>query len=147
MKTNFFGRCASLAFGILLISLTACKPPTAATPERETEGPSIQAQKAVTGVGKQGQSLKDNEGIAKVISGPAAALINFKQKAVFEIQIPQALNLFQGLEGRLPKSHQEFMEKIVTANRIQLPELPAGAVYRFNTEKGELWVYPEDEAP
>ena len=105
------------------------------------------AQKAVAGVGKQGQSLRNDTGVAKMISGPAAALFNVKQKAVLEIQIPQALQLFQATEGRLPKSHEEFMEKIVTANNLVLPELPSGAVYRFNTDKGELWVYPKDELP
>jgi hypothetical protein len=107
----------------------------------------ILAQKAVAGVGKQGQKLNQHSDAQKIISGPAAALINFKQKAVLEIQIPQALQFFKASEGRMPKSHDEFMTKIVEANRLQLPELPEGAVYRFNTEKGELWVYPENEAP
>lgn len=105
------------------------------------------AQKATTGVGKQGQSLKDNTGVGGMISGPVSAMFQTKQKVVFEIAIPQALNLFQALEGRMPKSHEEFMEKIITANRIQLPELPEGQVYRFNVEQKELWVYPETDAP
>ena len=78
---------------------------------------------------------------------PAIALSNVKQKAVLEIQVKQAVDLFRASEGRYPSSHEEFMEKCVTPNRIQLPELPAGAVYHFNSEKGELWVYPEDEVP
>ena len=82
-----------------------------------------------------------------MFSGPASALFNVQQKAVLEIQIPHALQLFEATEGRLPKSHEEFMEKIVKANNLVLPELPEGAVYKFDTEKGELWVYPEDEVP
>ena len=115
-------------------------PPPPAAPE-------VVAQKAVAGVGKQGQSLRNETGVGKMISGPASALFNVKQKAVLEIQIPHALQLFQATEGRLPKSHEEFMEKIVTANNLVLPELPEGAVYKFDVEKGELWVYPAGEVP
>ncbi len=105
------------------------------------------AQKATAGVGKKGKSLADNTGISKMISAPASAFFNFEQKAVLDIQIPQAINLFKATEGRFPKSHEEFMQKIIEANRLALPVLPAGMVYRFDSEKGELWVYPENEVP
>ena len=105
------------------------------------------AQKAAVGVGKQGQSLEDNTGVSGMVSGPVSALFKVKQGMVFDVAIPQAMQLFQASNGRVPNSHEEFMEKIISANRIQLPELPQGQVYRFNVEKNELWVYPEDEAP
>ncbi len=129
-----------------LVAGIGCSPttPTASAPATPT---TVTAQKAVAGVGKKGQSLNDNTGIARAITAGPATLLNFQQKAVLDIQIPQALQLFNATEGRLPKSHEEFMQKIVEANRLVLPELPAGGVYRFNTEKGELWVYPEAEAP
>ncbi|GIW97593.1 MAG: hypothetical protein KatS3mg111_0926 [Pirellulaceae bacterium] len=117
------------------------------TQAKSSSAPLQTAQKAVAGVGMGGQRLADHTEAQKIISGPVAQLRNFQQRAVFEIQIPQALQLFQATEGRLPRSHGEFMEKIVRANRLQLPELPPGIVYRFNVEKGELWVYPEEEAP
>lgn len=121
----------------------AAPPPAVTAPE----APAVVAQKAVAGVGKQGQKLREHSDVAKIISGPAAALINVKQKAILEIQVPHALQLFQATEGRMPKSHDEFMEKIVQFNQLTLPELPDGAVYHFNTELGELWVYPENEVP
>lgn len=121
----------------------AAPPPAATAPE----APAVVAQKAVAGVGKQGQKLREHSDVAKIISGPAATLINVRQKAILEIQIPHALQLFQATEGRMPKTHEEFMEKIVQFNQLTLPELPAGAVYHFNTELGELWVYPENEVP
>ena len=136
-----------LLVGMALLSALGCAPtPTAppATAENPTE---VIAQQALAGVGKQGQSMQDHSDLQKIISGPAIALFNFKQKAVLEIQVPQALNLFRASEGRFPKSHEEFMQKIVEANRLVLPELPEGAVYHFNSEKGELWVYPENEVP
>lgn len=132
---------ATVAFG-----LAGCGDNAADPTETSAEAPvnATVAQRATAGVGKQGQSLKDRPDI---IAGPVKVLFKVKQKAVLDIQIPQALQLFNALEGRMPNSHTEFMQKIVEANRLVLPELPEGAVYRFNTEKGELWVYPVDEAP
>lgn len=120
---------------------------TATPPAAEVEQPPVVAQKAVAGVGKEGQSLKDNTGVAKIISGPASALFDVKQRAVLEFQIPPLVQMFKASEGRFPKSHEEFMTKIVDSNRLVLPELPAGAVYHFDSSKGELWVYPEGEVP
>lgn len=139
--TGYFG-CGLLGW---MLGCGPTAPPPAPAPPPPAQD--VVAQKAVAGVGKKGQSLRNDTGVAKMISGPASALFNVQQKAVLEIQIPHALQLFQATEGRLPKSHEEFMEKIVTANNLVLPELPAGAVYKFDTEKGELWVYPEAEVP
>ena len=104
--------------------------------------PAGEAQKAAVGVGIRGDSLRNEEGIGEMIAAPAVALFNTRERVVFEIQIPQALQLFQALEGRLPKSHDEFMSKIVKANSIQLPELKPGMKYNFRPDVGELWVEP-----
>lgn len=132
--------------GLLTLTAVGCGDSVQAPADATAEAPinTTVAQKATAGVGKQGQSLEDEPDI---IAGPVKVLFKVKQKAVLDIQIPHALQLFKGLEGRMPNSHTEFMQKIVEANRLVLPELPEGAVYRFNTEKGELWVYPVDEAP
>ncbi|MCR9292598.1 MAG: hypothetical protein NXI32_07755 [bacterium] len=136
-----------LSTACLLCALTACQPNKSTPSQSTAEQPSIQAQKATAGVGKKGQSLQDNEGVAKIIAGPLAAMTKVEQIVTFDIQVKKALDLFKALEGREPNSHEEFMSKVIQANRIQLPELPEGAVYHFNTQKGELWVYPEDEVP
>ncbi len=138
--------CVIVAAGLAVSTGSGCSPsspPASKTAESKTVTP----QKAVAGVGKRGQSLNETTGLARAITAGPATLLNFEQKAVLDIQIPQAIQLFKASEGRFPKSHEEFMQKIVEANRLVLPELPAGAVYRFNPEKGELWVYPEAEAP
>ncbi|MEZ6135409.1 MAG: hypothetical protein R3C53_10915 [Pirellulaceae bacterium] len=136
-----------IVLGIFLAGCCGCEmpadnPPAATPPESDTV-----AQKAQAGVGKQGQIVQDHSDAQKIISGPVNTLFQFKQKAVFDIQIPQALNLYKATNGNFPKSHDEFMTHIIEANRIQLPELPEGAVYRFNVELGELWVYPVTEVP
>ena len=140
---KFFWSCSLT----LLLGLTACDQPAAPTQPQTAEQSDIQAQKASAGVAKKGQSLRDKQGVAKIIAGPMAAMANVEQMVTFDIQVKKAIDLYQALEGKLPKDHEEFMEKIIRANRIQLPELPPGAVYHFNTEEGQLWVYPEDEVP
>ncbi|MBC7853111.1 MAG: hypothetical protein IAF94_06725, partial [Pirellulaceae bacterium] len=98
--------------------------------------------KAGVGSGKKGRSLDKHEGI---IVTPAKTLFAAKEKIKFEIEIPHALNLFKAYEGFAPKSHEEFMEKIIKANMIQLPELPEGHKYVYDPMLETLMV--EKPAP
>lgn len=100
---------------------------------------------AETGVGKQGQSLEGESGVGKMIAQPAITLFRVKQKVVFEIQIPKTMQLFKALEGRNPKSHAEFMKEIIKKGQIKLPELPAGQIYNYHPDDGQLWVEPAPE--
>jgi hypothetical protein len=109
-------------------------PPTLNAPENRPQDQRVRAQ---VGVGAQGRSLDNESGI---IVTPAKTYFTVREKAVFQIQIPQALQLFQGLEGRKPKSHDEFMSRIVEANNIQLPRLPDGQRYEYDPQSGELMV-------
>lgn len=102
--------------------------------------------KAEAGVGKQGQSLKNENSVQRIVAQPAITLFAVKQRVVFEIQIPQAMQLFQAEKGYKPRTHEEFMTFIVKANNINLPALPEGQVYKYDVEKGELWVYPAEQA-
>ncbi len=141
---------AATACAVLIaIGCGGCKPinGTDTSSSNETAETNIVAQQALAGVGKEGQSLKDNTGVSRIISGPAQALFNFKQKAVLEIQVKQAIDVFRATEGRFPNSHKEFMDRCIAPYNIQLPELPEGAVYHFNSQEGQLWVYPKDEVP
>jgi hypothetical protein len=67
---------------------------------------------------------------------------------VADIGVTQALALFNATEGRYPKDHEEFMEKIIRANNIRLPVLPYRGEYVYDVEKHELYVKrtPEDAA-
>lgn len=95
--------------------------------------------KAETGVGKQGQNL-EKPNVNRVIAQPAKTLFAARQRVVFDIQIPQALNLYKATNGNLPKSHDEFMQKIIQENQIALPELPSGQRYVWDADAGELMV-------
>ena len=56
------------------------------------------------------------------------------------IQIPDAVRLYKATHGSAPKSHEEFMQKIVKENNIHLPELPPGRRYLYAPDREELMV-------
>lgn len=144
--------CALLGFFISL--LVGCGQPSQTTPVTPTSAsggaspagvvaiPSEEPTKTVmekagVGSGKKGRSLDQHEGI---IVTPAKTLFAAKEKIKFEIEIPHALQLYKALEGNAPKSHDEFMEKIIQANNIALPELPAGHKYVYDPMTETLMV-------
>jgi hypothetical protein len=110
----------------------ASPPAAAATQQPETE-----RVKAEKGVGIKGRSLDQYEG---VIVTPAKAYFSARERIVFEVQVPSALNLYKASEGQAPKSHDEFMEKIVQANQIKLPPLPQGHKYVYDPMTEQLMV-------
>jgi hypothetical protein len=93
--------------------------------------------KAQKGVGIKGRSLDEYEG---PVVTPAKTLFTAKERIAFEIAVPQALALFNASEGRNPESHEEFMEKIVEFNKIELPQLPPGHKYVYDPARNELMV-------
>ncbi|MFT5526913.1 MAG: hypothetical protein ACI9HK_004893 [Pirellulaceae bacterium] len=116
-------------------------PPVEEDPAVSIETPpATENVKAEVGVGVKGRSLDNETGIGRAIAQPAISLFAAKERIVFEIQIPQAVNLFQAIEGRKPNSDEEFMEKIVKANSIKLPKLTDGGRYYYDPESAELMV-------
>ena len=107
--------------------------------EKQPVAPPTERVKAEVGVAKKGRRLEDPRRI-KMIVAPAVALFRTQERIVFEIQIPKAMQLYEALYGRKPKTHEEFLQQIVKANRIALPELPAGHRYIYDPQKGELMV-------
>lgn len=105
-----------------------------AAPPQEPETERVVAGK---GVGLKGRSLDEHEGIYVT---PAKTFFTAKEKIQFEIEIPHALALYKALEGNAPKSHEEFMEKIIKANQIKLLELPPGHKYVYDPETEILMV-------
>ena len=73
------------------------------------------------------------------LSGPLAVLKN-AQRELPSLAIQQALSLFNASEGRYPESFQEFMSRIITENRITLPQLPAGLEYQYDVPNHQLVV-------
>lgn len=105
------------------------------------------AQRANANVCKLGAKLRDNSDAQKMITGIPGALLDVKVGTIFEIQIPQAIQLYKAEHGRVPKNHAEFVARVLEPNQLKLPELVDGMVYQFNPEKEELWAYPKGELP
>jgi hypothetical protein len=99
--------------------------------------PATERVKAEKGVGIKGRSLDQHEGL---LVTPAKAFFSTKERIAFEIEVPHALNLYKATEGSGPKSHEEFMEKIIQFNRIKLPQLPPDAKYVYDVETEQLMV-------
>jgi hypothetical protein len=95
--------------------------------------------RAKSGVGKKGRRLRDPKLVQTLVT-PAVSLFAAQQRVVFDIQIPKAMQYYEGLHGEKPQSHEEFMQGIVKEGQIQLPELPAGHKYVYDPKQGVLMV-------
>uniref|UniRef100_A0A7C2K135 Uncharacterized protein n=1 Tax=Schlesneria paludicola TaxID=360056 RepID=A0A7C2K135_9PLAN len=59
---------------------------------------------------------------------------------ISKTHIAHALGLFNATEGRYPNSYDEFMQRIIKENNIQLPVLPGGKKYQYDVENHQLVV-------
>lgn len=95
----------------------------------------------VAGVGATGKGQYTET--EKAIVPGAAAVASFyamKERLAYNVQVKQALDLFEATEGRKPNSQEEFEEKILKANNLVLPELPQGCRYEYDPKTGDLMV-------
>lgn len=92
--------------------------------------------KADVGVGIKGRSLDPHEG---VLVTPAKAYFAVREKVVFQIQIPQAIQLYKA-ENPIPLTFDEFKLNILDPNKIKLPPLPPGHTYEWDPEQEQLMV-------
>jgi hypothetical protein len=148
--TRRTGRAIVLALGIaLLVGCSRYEPapqpavkdvPPPASPPVAPKAPEPVLKKAEKGVGAKGRGYGEG-----VVATPVATYFAVRERIAFDIQIPHAMNLFKAAEGRAPKTHEEFMEKIVKENQINLPKLPEGDRYIYDPKQEQLMV--EQAAP
>ena len=86
-----------------------------------------------------GEEVSDGSVKLNLVTGAAGAYGPLVEK-VSDIAVVQALNFFYGAEGRYPKDHDEFMTKVIKANRIKLAMLPHGSAYKYDVENHQLVV-------
>jgi hypothetical protein len=103
-----------------------------ATPAVEV--PSANAVKAEPGVGKKGRGYG-----AGMITTPVAAYFSIRERLAFA-QVDENMKLYKATNDHAPRSHEEFMEKIIKENGIKLPQLPAGERYLYDPKTEELMV-------
>ncbi len=100
-------------------------------------------QPATVGVGKKGRGYGTGP-----IATPIAAYFSTRQRMVFDIQIPSAMNIYRAQNGHFPKSHEEFMGKIIKENSIRLPELRSGKRYVYDPDKAaKMSTYDPKDPP
>lgn len=97
------------------------------------------AEAGVTGRGNYGSGFGGGLGTTAL-----STRVRVQEKLEF-LQVDDALRLYKASNGELPKSHEEFMEKIIKANQIHLPQLQPGDKYIYDPEKGQLMVEKEVE--
>jgi hypothetical protein len=85
------------------------------------------------GIGRKGRNYGSGP-----VATPIRALFSTKERLVFDVQIPNALNIYKAINGNFPKTHEEFMKEIIKANGIKLPELPEGHKYVYDPETHKL---------
>jgi hypothetical protein len=101
--------------------------------------PSANVEKAQAGVGKQGRDYGGGAIMAPV-TVPVATYFRTRDRITFDIQIADGMRMYKATNGFAPKTHEEFMEKIIKANQIKLPDLPPGDRYIYIPAREELCV-------
>ena len=143
---------ALICLGCLVVAAAGCKPEEERAREIEAaaavvppQEPQMPDQIAKTGVGVKGNSLDGIQGndARLLMAGPVKAYFNAREKIIFDIALPKSAQLFNALNDRNPKTHEEYMKEVVESAQIKLPELPAGMVYRYRPDVNELWVEAE----
>lgn len=59
----------------------------------------------------------------------------FSMDRLIEAQIRKGMDLYKASNGHYPKTHEEYMQKIIADGLIELPELESGYEYWYNPEE------------
>lgn len=138
----------SLRVSLLMVAtcllLAGCEQPAAQTsqPAASADQAPQGDQRAEVGVGKKGHYGPG------IVTTPLSARFRAEEKLNFA-QANHVLQIYKATHGKAPQSHEEYMEKIIKANHLKLPELPEGREYFYDVEKEELWTrdIPQDDEP
>lgn len=132
-------RCA-----ICLILATTCGCGMQSLEDQTKKSPDSIIGKKTQEIGKFDPNAGAKVSDAKInatdpITAPLSAYGPIMER-ISDIQITPVINVFHATEDRYPKDHEEFMEKIIKANRIELPVLPGGKKYQYDVENHKLVV-------
>lgn len=96
-----------------------------------------------------GVSGKGDYGGPGFITTPISVYFRVPERLVFNVQIPQAMNMYKAIHEHFPETQEEFMEKIIAENGIQLPKLPGpDERYVYDPEKAaQQSQYNADDPP
>lgn len=119
------------------LSITPTKPPAAAPAPEPEQFVEVEAGVGVT---HKADWEDSSEKPMSIITVPLANYFHAKDRAVFDMQIPKSMQLYQAETGANPKTQEEFMTNIIQKNQIILPELPEGDSYFYDPETATLMV-------
>ena len=156
MKSYEIFSSVSLALILLVMCLVGCDagkprnsapvekaPPVVADepvpqPQKEPERELVAIGENVTG--KADFAEGGDRHIMAPILVPLGQYFTIRERTVFNIQIPHAMNLYMAEhDNKPPATHEEFMEKIIDANKINLPALRNSEdKYQYDPASGEL---------
>jgi hypothetical protein len=117
-------------------------PPKPAPPPNPVPTVTERVQATPENVGVKGKEYGGG-----IITEPLAQRWRVQDRIVMD-QVKKALDLHHALnDGRYPATHDEFMEKVIRANNLKLPDLPPGQRYLYVPETHELMVERTVAAP
>lgn len=100
----------------------------------------ISPQQAQPELAQPGVGVKGSGYGGGIITEPVSVYFRAREATAFNIQIPHGLKMFKATNDRYPRDWEEFDREILQPAAIQLPELPAGKKYIFDSESGQLMV-------
>ena len=110
-------------------------PPPARHQDDENNMVTVAATPGMTGKGNYASANANNA--MGIITVPISQYFRVQERLALQ-QVEAGMNYFKAEQGRAPATQEEFMEKIIQANNIKLPQLPTGQSYVY--EGGELKV-------
>lgn len=131
MQPNTFIYCL-LLFSVVVAGCADPEPPKKTGPKTTTDIGEFDPE-----AGKE--IVDDKVKISNPVTGALEAYQPLKDQ-ITKMAVTKQLQSFHAIEGRWPKDHEEFMEKIIKSSGIRLPVLPAGRRYEYDVEKHELLV-------
>lgn len=88
-----------------------------------------------------GAGVKGHYSAEGIILTPIATKFRIEENIAFNIQIPQAMNLYKAEHNNKgPKTHDEFMRVIIQESGVSLPELRPGESYVYDPESEQLMI-------
>ena len=146
----------SLTLAFIVVTCLGCKDPNGENKVAENQGTATGIFGQTTDEigdfqeGQPNQTVSDGKMKDPSIYNPMGYALNGYGSAIEMIskdKITQAVEMFRATTGRYPKSHEEFMTKVVKEYQIQLPVLPGERKYQYDVENHELKiVIPQKQA-
>lgn len=130
---------------LFLLGATGCADLTEDTAKQEPKGPRVTDEIGEFDPNAGKEVVDPKVTVTNPITAPLEAYQPLKEK-VSMIPVIQGIQVFNATEGRYPRDHAEFMDKVIKANGIKLPVLPAGKKYEYDVANHQLVIVQDPAA-